>query len=225
MRASGGPLCSPARACADRAPHRRCRPGSDHDEQECHQHQVGDHHRPSSELIESMISFPIPGQEKIVFVTTAKASVELSSSPNTVTSGSRSTAAHGGQDRPFDSPAARAKPDRVGQHHSRVPARAGRIISRLDADAIARMGSSGRTARDARVGASPSGADTRAIVRMRSVSRARDARGDADRHDPVRPRGGRIRMDDLGGHVLRLISIPLVTVFGLELSSRSPSRS
>ena len=41
-----------------------------------------------------MISLPMPGQEKIVSVTTAKASVEPNSSPNTVTSGiaiSRST--------------------------------------------------------------------------------------------------------------------------------------
>ena len=41
----------------------------------------------SSTVIESMMSLPMPGQLKTVSVTTANASVEPNSSPNTVTIG------------------------------------------------------------------------------------------------------------------------------------------
>ena len=75
-----------------------------------------------------MISFPTPGQEKIVSVTTAKASVEPNSRPKTVTSGmaiNRSTwrlkMVHS------LSPAARAKRTVSVNITSRVPARARRI--------------------------------------------------------------------------------------------------
>ncbi len=90
--------------------------------------------------MESMISLPTPGQEKIVSVTTAKASVEPNSSPNTVTIGieiSRSTCrrriVHS------DRPAARANFTVSVSMTSRVPARARRIISAsLNSDEVQR---------------------------------------------------------------------------------------
>ena len=77
-----------------------------------------------------MMSLPTPGQEKMVSVTTAKASVEPNSSPNTVTSGieiSLSTCRR----RMVHSlcPLARANFTMSLSITSRVPARARRIIS------------------------------------------------------------------------------------------------
>src|SRR4030095_9314690 len=84
----------------------------------------------SSDEIESMISLPMPGQEKIVSVTTAKARGEENSSPNTVTSGiaiSRST----WRDRIVASlsPAARANFTVSVSITSRVPAGGGADIT------------------------------------------------------------------------------------------------
>ena len=87
-----------------------------------------------------MISLPTPGQEKIVSVTTANASVEPNSRPNTVTIGieiSRSTwrrrIVHS------LSPAARANFTVSVSMTSRVPARARRIIiANLNSDEIER---------------------------------------------------------------------------------------
>ena len=68
----------------------------------------------------------------------------------------------------------------------------------------------------------PARAEPRAVqARHDDPPRARrHARGDADRHGEVRARGRRdAKRTILSRHVLRLISIPLVTVFGLEFSS------